>query len=171
MNLGSRRGIVGFMLTVALGVAVGAATLVVGKEVAKNISGKEPSGEKKTQVRPVSPVPAQVVQTNRAEQKLIKAQSAYYRSLMSQSGDLTQQLKSLKEARTEYEQFLRKSRVGGKTVGAAEASQALPIANTVGNPFEDGSFVVSPSSVSNTGSGADNKQEPLPRIPGPLQSR
>jgi len=39
----SRRGIVGLMLTIALGIALGAATLLVGKEVAKGVEKKLPA--------------------------------------------------------------------------------------------------------------------------------
>ena len=129
-----RKGIIGFMLTLALGVAVGAATLVVGNEVVKGI--KDP------QKKPTDPVIASATskistgsnsKAATAAKRYTTAQQDYYRSIMNQSGDAKAKSKAVAEANLRYQQEKQQIALN-KSEPAKTTSPGLKISS----PFEEG---------------------------------
>lgn len=149
MSLHDRRGIVGFMLTVALGVAIGAATLVVGTEVAKGVKEKVAKDGKTTKGAMSDPVVAE------AWNAYQKAKKAYDEAVAAKQADVRQLKEEMDSRRETWKQAVLQ--YTGKT--GDQSSTGSPK-----NPFTGGNV-----QVDSTG-GTSGKAEVLPAVPAMNQT-
>ncbi len=168
----NKRGVIGLMLTMALGVALGAATLVVGNEIVKGISGNEnktANSEKKA-----SPV---------AVEKAFAEYQAAYKSYQQAVGlgrsDSDNYAKKLQEARKKLEWEILKNTPGvsqmdltgigadtnnqesatttteSSNTEASAPEAASQVSSSMSNPFGEGEIVLNPTGNStNSGDAA-----------------
>jgi hypothetical protein len=135
----NRKGVIGFMITLALGVAVGAATLVVSNEVVKGI--QTPKGTPKPTPAPVSKNSKNSPQLPAAAQQAVKTQADYYKSVNQQTAT-PQQAQNLRAAQITYAQEVQKSQVAPQTAAPA------PTFAAAANPYsDDGTVTISGSAV------------------------
>jgi len=134
MFLAKRRGIIGFMITLALGVAVGAATLVVGNEVVKNMKNSDEKKEKSGFQNPRYQI--QNTSLEMAAKRLARAQRDYYKSVTMQAGDLNEKSQALKQAKAEYERILKQMNSPATAPEVSGSGQR--------NPFDDSGPVTPP---------------------------
>ncbi|HOT29637.1 MAG TPA: LysM peptidoglycan-binding domain-containing protein [Candidatus Ozemobacteraceae bacterium] len=149
MVLHDRRGIVGFMLTVALGVAIGAATLVVGTEVAKGVKEKLSKDGKTTKGAMSDPVVAG------AWDSYQKAKKAYDEAVAAKKSDVRQLKEEMDRRRETWKQAVLERT--GKTGDS-------PSTGSRKNPFTGGNVQVEPTG------GSKGKAEALPTAPAMNQT-
>ncbi len=144
MALHDRRGIVGFMLTVALGVAIGAATLVVGTEVAKGVKEKVSKDGKTTKGAMSNPVVAG------AWNSYQKAKKAYDEAVAAKKSDIRQLQEEMDRRRETWKQAVLEhtGKIGDRLSTGSRK-----------NPFTGGNVQV--DSTGNT----SGKAEALPKNP------
>lgn len=150
MVLHDRRGIIGFMLTVALGVAIGAATLVVGTEVAKGVKDKLSKDGKPTRGAMSDPVVAG------AWNAYQQAKKTYDEAVAAKKSDLQQLKEELERRRETWKQaVLERTGKSGDNQQPADSRK---------NPFTGGNV-----QVDSTG-GTSGKAEALPTVPAMNQT-
>lgn len=121
-----RSGIIGFMITLALGVAVGAATLVVGNEVVKDLKQKKQSSA----VKNSAPGPG-TSELNLLYWQYDQAKRAYYSSVSQRSSDVQEKRAALIQAQQSYKLALENK--SGPSQSSSTSGQR--------NPFDDGGTV------------------------------
>lgn len=154
MLLHDRHGIIGFMLTVALGVAIGAATLVVGTEVARNVKDKLTKNGKQTQPaasQGKSALSDPVVA--KAWDSYQKAKKAYDAAIAAASADAQQLKAEMERLRDTWKKAVLERTGRNGTSGQTAGGQQ--------NPFTGGKVQVD-STNSTTG-----KAELLPTVNKP----
>jgi hypothetical protein len=132
-----RRGIIGFMVTLALGVAVGAATLVVGNEVVKDLNQKKTvqpgtSAAPTHQTKPTATAAGKA--PNRAQalaNRFEQAKKEYYDAAARNDPQAKQKLDAMSRARWEYQQEIDRLKL--PAAGTSSSGQR--------NPFDDDSTV------------------------------
>jgi nucleoid-associated protein YgaU len=173
----NRRGVIGFMLTMALGVALGAATLVVGNEIVKGISGKDEKAANSTS-KPSS------VEVDKAFQEYQSAYKNYQQAVGLGRSDAEVYENKLKEARKNLEWQILKSTPGvsqmdltgiatgsdsqsssntsvstnvSTTTAVDSSEQVEPVTSSMGNPFGENEIVINPDG--NAGSGTSSSAQ------------
>ncbi|HEY9070886.1 MAG TPA: hypothetical protein VIV61_11575 [Candidatus Ozemobacteraceae bacterium] len=127
----NRRGIIGFMVTLALGVALGAATLVVGTEVAKNVKEKK-SGDKTAVSTPKSGGANANPAAAAAWDEYQKARKAYAEARAANAPDAEQKKADVKRLRDAWKRAVFEDLPGA-------------VSDAVKNPFTGGEVEVDPT--------------------------
>lgn len=154
----NRKGFVGLMLTIALGVAVGAATLVASKETAKSLA---------TQNKPATPVPspktlipsspqAKTAPLSKAEiyaKKFMQTQKNYYQSIASGQVNAKSFSQNVKEAQADFEQAKKGLTANSETKSSEIAPVSAPEGVQQRNPFLEGGTNV--KAAANSGNTAE----------------
>ncbi len=134
-----RKGIIGLMLTMALGVALGAAALVVGKEVAKGYDKNQASQPQGKTASGLSPA------VDAAMTEFLNAQKAYEDAVFNRSPDWPQKKAAMKTARLHLEQALLGTQgipATGANQGSSSSNQGTTVSTTP-NPFGEDSITPS----------------------------
>ena len=149
-----RRGFVGLMVTLALGAAVGAAVLVVGREIARSGSARGPD-----QVARLAR--SRQGQLAVAAQAYVRAKESYDEALARKAPELSSRRETMLRARALYERLIMATTPGMVSLGAVP----LPM-NPVPMPLASDPESASGSSESdNRGLGSDS----LRLLHSPLQ--
>lgn len=143
MLINDRHGIIGFMLTMALGVALGAATLVVGNEVVKEVKSNKDGNTRQTGSKTGGVISNPVVEKAWGEYQ--KARKVYDEAVFKRSADWQQKkikMERLREAwkRTvlDHTPGVGRGKTGQNQSGSGSASQQ--------NPFGGGNVQLESSS-------------------------
>ena len=128
-----RRGFVGLMVTLALGAAVGAAVLVVGREIARSGSAKGPD-----QVARLAR--SRQGQLAAAAQAYVRAKESYDEALARKAPELVSRRETMLRARALYERLIMATTPGMVSLGAVP----LPM-NPVPMPLASGPGAASDS--------------------------
>lgn len=158
-----RRGIIGFMVTMALGVAIGAATLLVGTEVAKNLEEK-PAGVASFAVQP--DIPANSAQElEDAFREYQAARQAYDLAVAARGADLRPALAALRRAKARLERAITLNTPG---LGVLDPRLATPPQASSASPSPTGNEGWSPSLATRPIGASDLATDSLPKPPGPV---
>lgn len=131
--IGRRRGIIGFVVTMAVGIALGAATLFVGSEVAKNLDQEKKPGPPAVYF----PSPA-AIEVDAAFKDYQSRQKAYEQALLNNSPHAPRLLENLSRARKRLELAILNNTPGVSEMDLPinrEAGQPTPITPRNINPF------------------------------------
>jgi hypothetical protein len=124
---GFRRGVIGFMVTMAVGLALGVATVFVGSEVAKGLQKPTPPGVAPAPV--LTPIPA-VRDVEEAFYAYQNAQYAYEEALAQRSPDAPQRFAEFQAARRQLERAILINTPGipkGLPLGEPPATPTVPL--------------------------------------------
>ncbi|HNW37207.1 MAG TPA: LysM peptidoglycan-binding domain-containing protein, partial [Candidatus Ozemobacteraceae bacterium] len=148
MLIKDRRGIIGFMLTMALGVALGAATLVVGNEVVKGVKNKLTKDGKTVQTTPKTGGIASNPVVEKAWNEYQKARKAYDEAVFNRSADWQQKKAEMERLRETWKKAVlnRTPGVGSVTAGQNQSGTS---SGSQANPFGGGNVQVEPSPLQN----------------------
>ncbi len=165
MFTGKRRGVIGFMLTMAVGIALGAAALVVSNEMAReNKDGKT--------VNPVVTGPSSPASVEKAFEEYQKAYKDYQQAVGLGREDLKRFSDAFKEAKRKLEIEIFRNTPGVAEMdisGLTEASATVPagsgasaplmqFSETTVSPFGEGEIVIGsqPSAAVSSVSASDS---------------
>lgn len=155
MITGNRRGVIGFMLTMAVGIALGAATLVVSNEIARDKNEKKSTSASQTSLRGTSS-PADV---EKAFDNYQKAYKEYQQAAGLGRGDIKKYSDAYKEAKRKLEIEIMRNTPGVQEMdlpdvnGNQSSSSAGNTSSTTSsgdstNPFSVSNVVINSSSSS-----------------------
>lgn len=162
--IGNRRGVIGFMVTMAVGIAIGAATLFVGSEIAKGL--EEDKGNQKGSVSVIS---SSALEVEKAFTDYQSAQKDYERAVNQNSPYAQQYLERLHSAKRRLEIALLRNTPGvdQMTLPALETLQTQQPAVEVSaqeqaNPFSGGEVTI--PIISETDTAQDQLSQSSPEL-------